>query len=140
NGNFVFGGELSISPDGQHVAYTTVDSNNVTTLHAGGTDNGAGGSEIENNQVRLFGWSPDSLYFAFHVVNDGIYAGTLNLNPQALPPGVQAIKSIVWNDPTTIVFSGSVNDHWGIRQATVGGSGATDIAGPFGLELVFDVK
>jgi len=139
-GNFVFGGGLSISPNGQHVAYTTTDAANVTTLHVSDTTSGAGGSEIESNMVRLSDWSPDSLYFAFHVVNDGIYAGTLNLNPQQLAPGVQEIKSIEWSDPTTIVFSGSVNDHWGVRQATLGGSGAADIAGPFGQEIVFDVK
>lgn len=139
-GNFVFGGGLSLSPDGQHVAYTTTDTNNVSTLHVADTTNGAGGSEIESGMVRLSDWSPDSLYFAFHVVNDGIYSGSLNLNPQPLAPGVQEIKSMVWSDPTTLVFSGSVNDHWGVRQATVGGSGAGDIAGPFGFEVVFDVR
>lgn len=139
-GNYVFGGSLSIAPDGQHVAYTTVDASNNYTLHVADTTNGAGGSELESGMTRVFGWSPDSLHFAFHVVNDGIYSGSLNLNPQQLAPGVQEIKDVQWSDPTTIVFSGSVNDHWGVRQATVGGGGFGDIAGPFGFEVTFDVK
>jgi WD40-like Beta Propeller Repeat len=139
-GNFVFGGGLSLSPDGQHVAYSTVDAANVYTLHVAGTTDGAGGSEIESGLVRIFGWSPDSLHFAFHVVNDGIYAGTLNLNPQQLAPQVPIIKDVAWSDVNNIVFTGTVNDHWGVRQATIGGNGAADIAGPFGQEIVFDVK
>jgi hypothetical protein len=52
---------------------------------------------------------------------------------------VQVVKAVTWSDPTTVVFSGSVNDHWGLRQVTIGSSFG-DLAGPFGNDLVFDVR
>lgn len=140
DGQFIFGRNLSMSPDGQWAAYITTDSSNVYTLHVGNTTNGAGGSEILTGTASLFGWAPDSLHFAYHIQNDGLYAGTLNVNPQALAPQVRDIKDVTWSDAATVVFSGTINDHWGVRTAAIGGSGAADLAGPFGQDVVFDVR
>lgn len=142
-GNFVFGGAMVPSPDAQYVAFTTyaTDNSGTITLHVKKMDgSNAGGSEVIGvGGVQIFDWSPDSLYFPYSFADQGLFVGTLNLNPQPLATGVQIVKGVQWSDTTTLVFSGSVNDHWGLRQATVG-SGFGDLAGPFGDDLVFDVR
>ncbi len=142
-GNFVFGGTMAPSPDAQYVAFTTYanDNSGNVTLHVKKMDgSNAGGSELLGvGGAQIFDWSPDSLYFAYSYADQGLFVGTLNVNPQPLATGVQVVKAVTWSDPTTVVFSGSVNDHWGLRQATVGGTFA-DLAGPFGDDLVFDVR
>src|SRR5574341_1232459 len=142
-GNFVFGGAMKPSPDGQWVAYAVgaSDGSGTFTLNVAKTDgSGAGGSEaLGSGNVQMFGWSPDSLYFAYSFADQGLFAGTLNVNPQPLGEGVQNVKEVVWSDPTAVVFSGALNDHWGLRTAQVGGR-LSDLAGPFSNTMVFDVR
>jgi hypothetical protein len=144
-GNFLFGGSMEPSPDGQYVAYTTYTNDPesgkaIYTLHVKKMDgsNAEASELLGDGYVQVFGWSPDSLYFAYSFGEQGLFAGTLNLNPQPLGAS-QAVKEVVWVDPTTVMFSGSLNDHWGLRQAAIGGA-FSDVAGPFGFDMTFDVR
>jgi hypothetical protein len=141
-GTFLFDAFVKPSPDGQWVAYLRITfdgTTNHTFLQVARTDGTAeSGGEVPNG-AQLHGWSPDSAWVAYSIPDSGLYVSNTIAVGQPLAEGVQAVKDVIWTNATTVLFTGAVNDHWGLRQTTVGG-GLSDVAGPFTNGMVFDVR
>ena len=141
-GTFLFDSFVKPSPDGQWVAYlrNTFDgTTNHTFLQMARTDGSAESGGEAPNGAQLHGWSPDSAWVAYSIPDSGLYVSNTIAVGQPLAEGVQAVKDVVWTNATTVLFTGSVNDHWGLRMTAVGGS-LSDLAGPFTNAMVFDVR
>lgn len=140
-GGFLFDNSVKPSPDGQWVAYirTTFDgTNNHALLQVAKTDGSLdNGGEVPTG-ANVYGWSPDSVWFAYSIPDDGVYVAGFNGAGQPFAQE-QVTRDFVWTDAMSAVFSGQLNGHWGVRTAQIGGAFA-DIAGPFSERVVFDVR
>jgi hypothetical protein len=142
-GQFMFDYTVKISPDGQWVAYSTGNADGTAVLHIESLTGPEYSNSLLPGAPTLFSWSPDSQLFGIYLQGGGLQysgPGAFGFELQPLAPDVNAVTNLVWSDATTVVFSGTINDHWGLRTAPTSGAGPADLAGPFGYEMVFDLR
>ncbi|MBM4422563.1 MAG: hypothetical protein FJ030_04115 [Chloroflexi bacterium] len=141
SGGFLFDPSVKPSPDGQWVAYlkNTFDgTNNHLFLQVARTDGSQDSGGETPLGTSLHSWSPDSLWVAYDVHDEGLYVAGFNGVGQLLAQQ-QVTISFEWTGANSAVFSGQLNGHWGVRAAQVGGASA-DVAGPFSEFVVFDAR
>jgi Tol biopolymer transport system component len=141
-GNFLTGGALHFSPDGEALAAVRINPSGpgqqLLLINADGSE-----EQVIDEKPLLngLGWSPDSQHYAYSRAPEegGAFVADREGNLEPFAPDVQAV-TLEWMDETVVVFYGVSGNQWGLYAGSIMDPPQQIAEGAQHDSIVFDVR